>query len=56
MNKKVVKDFFDYAIKKHSPKFVGEPTNTETFDFNFKQRELPRFEKSNLVTINPIKL
>lgn len=43
MNK--ITEYLDYIVKQHSPKFVGKPTNSETFDFNFKQPELPKFEK-----------
>ena len=52
--RKIADPIIDYAVKKHSPKFVGTPTNMEKFDFHFKEREFPKFEKSNITTINPI--
>lgn len=53
MNK--ITEYLDYVVKQHSPKFVGKPTNSITFDFNFKQPELLKFERSGVTTINPIK-
>ncbi len=52
---KIASTIINYAIKKHSCKFVGTPTNSEMFDFHFEQQKLPKFEKSNIATVNPIK-
>ena len=43
--------------EKATRKCVGIPTNMELFDFPFKQKamKLPRIERSNITTINPIK-
>ena len=57
MNIKVANDLIDYAVKKHNNKFVGIPTNMQLFDFHFESKamQLPKFEKSNMITVNPIK-
>lgn len=53
MNIKVANDLIDYAVRKHSNKFVGIPTNMTVINFNFRQEglKLPKIEKSNMVTI-----
>ena len=57
MNKSIVEKLINTAVKKNSSRFVGNPTNAATIDFNFKpvMVALTDFNESNIVTINPIK-
>ena len=50
----IVDYLIDRAVKQHGDKFVGKPTKVQ-FDFDFKEREFPKIEKSNITTVNPIK-
>lgn len=49
----LTEDLIANALAKHSAKFVGIPTNMETYKFPFEQKapKLPKFEKSNIATI-----
>lgn len=56
MLEKLIEHRINAIIGKNSNKFVGTPTNTKSIEFDIEPTamRLPKFEKSNLITINPI--
>ena len=56
MFEKLIEHRIDAIIGKNSDKFVGTPANVGSIEFNIEQTamRLPKFEKSNLITIIPV--
>lgn len=56
MNINIFERFINHILTQHENKFIGTPANVRRREFNIEPAamRLPKFEKSNIVTINPI--